>query len=79
MLSGWREQGFGVGPISHQEIVAWAWLYRVRPSPAEVTVLRDLDIALRDYHNKKNNSDGKSAEVVSSTHMTPELFDSLFR
>lgn len=61
-LSGWREQGFGVGPLSHQEILAWCQLYRHRITPAEVDVLDRLDTAMRKHHNKKNNN-GKDESI----------------
>jgi len=79
-LTDWREQGFGVGPVSHQEIIAWATLNRFKPQPCEVSVLRALDRVFRKYHNDKNDPSGgaSSSSPVSSREMTPELFDSLF-
>lgn len=79
MLNGCREVGFGIGPISHQEILAWGMLYRFRPSPAEVTVLRAIDSEFCEHHNKKAGSAGDRKVELSSREITPELFDVLFK
>jgi hypothetical protein len=77
LLHGYREVGFGMGPISHREILAWAQLYRIRPEPAEMAVLRDLDGAFLEHHARKGGA-GES-EVQSERPMTPELFDAVFK
>lgn len=56
-LSDWREGGFGVGPISHCEIEAWARLMRVTLYPAEVELLRQIDREYRTYRYYKDNPD----------------------
>lgn len=46
-LSDWRVVGEAVNALSHQEIEAWARLFRVDISPFEVDVLRKLDRVYR--------------------------------
>lgn len=36
--------GFGMAPLSYQEIEAWARLRDVRPTPFEVQALKDVDM-----------------------------------
>jgi len=42
-----------VGPLSHQEILAWSTLRAVNISPSEVDALRQVDRAFRNYHADK--------------------------
>lgn len=55
--------GFGLGPISYQDIAAWAWLHGIAPSSFELGVLRRLDLAFlrsgggghRGSHDDRNH------------------------
>lgn len=59
--------------------MAWSRLYRMRPTPAETSVLRELDRAFVEYHNKKTTDEPRDSDGYSTRPMTPELFDSLFK
>ena len=52
-MSPWREQGMGLGPITHQEILAWSLLYRIEVSPSEVEALKRIDLAYRVHEQEK--------------------------
>ena len=54
-LTDWRDNAFGVGALSHQEIEAWARLFRIEISPFEVDALRRLDREFRSFQHEKNN------------------------
>jgi len=67
----------GVGPLSHQEIDAWARLFCIDISPFEVDVLRRLDRTFREH--QANKTKPADADVDASRPMTPELFDSIWK
>ncbi|MDA8114985.1 MAG: hypothetical protein M0Z43_09715 [Acidithiobacillus sp.] len=35
----------GINPITHAEIMAWAWLTGIKPLPWEVKAIKDIDSA----------------------------------
>jgi hypothetical protein len=53
-LNDWREQGWGMGPLSHVEMDAWARLMRIDILPIEVEALRRLDRVAREHHQQKD-------------------------
>jgi len=52
-----REVGFAAGPLTYQEIDAWARLMRFDVSPVEATLLRQLDrvyrLAMYERHERE--------------------------
>lgn len=42
-----------LGPISHVEIATWAQLMRLRITPAEVELIREIDLEFRNYIAEK--------------------------
>lgn len=64
-LSGWREQGFGIGPISHQEILAWSTLYQIPVTPSEVAALKTIDLVFRGYEADKSENQRKENQSIS--------------
>ncbi len=44
-LSSTRQNGMGINPITHAEIMAWAWLTGIKPLPWEVKAIKDIDSA----------------------------------
>jgi hypothetical protein len=71
-LCDWREQGFGVGPLPHREIKAWADLMQLDISPSEVAALRGIDREYRLYRYYKDNPE-KSRERASLTEQFAQI------
>ncbi|QQK88508.1 hypothetical protein [Vibrio phage PH669] len=42
----WYQQLKGPQPLSNTEILSWACLYGIEPTPREVELLRDMDDTL---------------------------------
>lgn len=59
-LTGWREQGWGFGPLSHCEIEAWTRLMRIEIFPSEVEALRQVDMTVRLYEQQKSEPEKQS-------------------
>lgn len=66
-MSGFREQGMGVGPITHCEILAFMTLYQVEISPAEIDTLQRIDTAFRIHEQEKNDTKRAIAEEERGT------------
>lgn len=78
-----QSTGYGFNPISHQEIEAWAKLYRINLHPWEVDAIASMDTAklnlLHEDLDKDSEKDpAKPKDVVSERPMSPDLFDALF-
>lgn len=74
-LNDWREQGWGIGPLSHQEIESWARLMRLEIFPSEVDAMRRLDRAMREFNYKKDHPDPApiSEQLQAVKQMRDEL------
>jgi hypothetical protein len=64
-LSGWREQGMGIGPISHREILAWSTLYQIPVTPSEVAALKIIDTMFRNHEAEKMEANRKDNQSIS--------------
>jgi hypothetical protein len=71
-MSGWREQGMGIGPISHREILAWATLYRIDVSPSEVETFKQIDLAYRLYEQDKAEGERSISEQAHNKPRRPQ-------
>jgi len=60
-----REVGFGAGPLTYQEIDAWARLMRFDVSPVEATLLRQLDRTYRTLLQEKLERDKPKPKSIS--------------
>ena len=75
-MSGWREQGMGLGPISHQEILAWSVLYRIEVGPSEVETFKRIDTAYRVHEQEKtDNARAISDEAQGKPRRAQSLSD----
>lgn len=52
-----------MGPISHQEMLAWAQLMRVDITPSEVDALRRIDTEYRTYRYFKDHPEEAKKNV----------------
>jgi hypothetical protein len=54
-LTDWREQGWGMGPLRHTEMEAWARLMGISIYPSEAEGMRQIDRLLRQHQYEKDN------------------------
>lgn len=71
--------GFGVNPITWQEIDAWATRRKVDPSQWEIDALISLDsLRVELFYSAKAPEKEEQQEEVSSRPLSSRLFDALF-